>query len=93
MGMLEFIWYGIEEGVIKLRGVAVLEWICCLNLRSYHLSVFPGKAQMILVTKAIKNVMVKSVPATLRSMAVADLYRLELVVEDTAMILGSLMSA
>ena len=48
---------------------------------------------MTLITKAIKNVMMKNALVTLRSVAVADLYRLELLVEDTAMILGPLMSA
>lgn len=56
------------------------------------MSVFPVKAQMTLTIKAIKNVMVKSILAILRRLAVADIYRLELMVEDAAMILGSLIS-
>lgn len=47
---------------------------------------------MTLTIKAIKNVMVKSILAILRRLAVADIYRLELMVEDAAMILGSLIS-
>lgn len=57
------------------------------------MSVFPGKAQMTLISKAIKNVVVRSVLATLRSVAVAELYRLESMAADAAMILGSLISA
>lgn len=72
--MLEFIWHGIAEGVTKLKEVTVLEWICCLKLEKLPLSAFPGKAQMTLITEAIKNVMVKNILATLRSLAMADLY-------------------
>lgn len=39
--MLECIWHGIEEGVIKLRNVAVLEWIYCLKLEKLPLECFP----------------------------------------------------
>lgn len=41
--MLEFIWHGIKEGVIKLREVAVLEWICCLKLEKLPLECFSWK--------------------------------------------------